>query len=1139
MWKLRVRIDDNILLRVPIRPEATVADLAAEIVRRLTKPGGAREGIDTQITALKDEDGCELDTDDLIGQIVQTNAAIIAELRRGAAASQPGKPVQAMAEPRVSSEQQAAKSEGRDNCKSDLRASEADAARNKEMQQLRQVVHGSGDSAPTRAEMVAVLIGPTEGLPPSHLNQMRQIMAGMTHDQLRMQHGMRVTAARLTPEVETRGGVAYLSAYEATRHMSDTEYEAARVEHKRSLDKRTAIYNEGLEECSKAGAKWLKSTLACNLKEMRKMLGGDFGGATIRGVPLFEAIGSATKWLLNYQDGSGQTAVIVALRAMDPHCTLPVHLQHERGGAGALAVLQFLTIQMGADVNIRMSGPPGMSVKSSALHMAAMVGLVDAVRLLLEAGAEVDIREEDECTALHLAAQESQAEIIECLLEAGADVNLLQKHGGTALMMAAQKGCLAAVSALITAGAAVDVREQAQGGASALSFAANKGHAAVVSRLLQAGADVNLEADAGEGTSPLHKALLCDQHDLMLETLRVLLRAGADMHRENNAGFSAMKMASNLASFNPGGRGTLALNLMQQAELDRRLLEEGAAVKVEGLVGAPELNGRAGVVASFDSRKQRYVVALAAEAGEDPPKSIALKPENLCAKHHLPQPAAQAVGAMGDALEARLLAEIAASGMYVADAAGYASDLAIVRDRGDSVAEWHRQVFPAPRVAPEAAPVKIAAAPEPEAVLSDGISCSVCKLSCPRHQFSKTQQKKAAGQRKCKQCVSGVPVPGGTGSSGPGDPSTGGPAARKATAAAAPATAAGLRATAATAPVVGPVGLLALLDSCGELQQLVLAQLSTRELWRCRRISTAFDPWVRGCLAANLPQAARNQVSGCRHGCPKGFDDCVGMHTFVPGPRAGSFGPIDAAAYNARGARRTRALVDAGVLAYEEWVWTTPSPYPAGLTLSVKEPQLADYNGLYKLQLPSRGNEWRITGKRGKGENVPQPHISHAPHYVNRHGRHIYRVVAHLPASESETGRAVTIWQWTCNAHFYPEDAGLQVMIVTKYCGHGVRARLQNRIPTPDEEHSLYCACRNPPASVPPPMPFLPLQPLKWDVDVRGGWQDMGVVTKLLHTPAEVVQEAALEEQREATTFGPQASLVMGESHILVGHSTL
>ena len=57
MWRLRVHIGDDILLRLPISSEAMVADLTADIVRRLTKPGGKRAGVDTRITALKDEEG--------------------------------------------------------------------------------------------------------------------------------------------------------------------------------------------------------------------------------------------------------------------------------------------------------------------------------------------------------------------------------------------------------------------------------------------------------------------------------------------------------------------------------------------------------------------------------------------------------------------------------------------------------------------------------------------------------------------------------------------------------------------------------------------------------------------------------------------------------------------------------------------------------------------------------------------------------------------------------------------------------------------------------------------------------------------------------------------------------------------------
>ena len=491
----------------------------------------------------------------------------------------------------------------------DVRASEA--VRKKEMQRLKRFVSGSG--APTRAKMVEGTIGPVAALPPGMEMEMRQTLATMTDDQLCMQHSIRLIAAGLTPEIDARGGPAYLHDNETTKHMSDAEWEAKNLEQRESLDRRTAIYHDGILECTAAGAKWLTLTQACNLKEMCKMLGGDSGGFAVHGVPLFEAE-TGTKWLLNYQEAGGQTAVLVAVIAM------------QRGTPNALAVLRFLAIEMGAVVDT-----PAGEGGGTALHFAAMGGLNEAVRVLLEAGASVHSREQDECTPLHLAAQEAKGEAVECLLEAGADPNLLQEAGGTALMMAAQKGCLRAVSALVNAGAAVDVQERKQGGVTALSFAAAKGHAAVVSRLIEAGANVNLNTYGDQ--IALHEAMLVDSLGAMKETLRVLLRAGADVHLKNRAGYSAMVMAENLSAISPDGRGPSIRTLLQQAELDQRMLVKGALVEVEGLVGAPELNGRGGVVTGWSASKRRYNVQLdaAGSVEEDPPKLVAIKPGNLVA----------------------------------------------------------------------------------------------------------------------------------------------------------------------------------------------------------------------------------------------------------------------------------------------------------------------------------------------------------------------------------------------------------------------------------------------------------------------------------------------------------------------------
>ena len=65
------------------------------------------------------------------------------------------------------------------------------------------------------------------------------------------------------------------------------------------------------------------------------------------------------------------------------------------------------------------------------LHIAARFGHVDAVEILLEAGADINGRGEDGDTPLHCAAAGGQIEAIKCLLKRGAVPNLPNDHGDT------------------------------------------------------------------------------------------------------------------------------------------------------------------------------------------------------------------------------------------------------------------------------------------------------------------------------------------------------------------------------------------------------------------------------------------------------------------------------------------------------------------------------------------------------------------------------------------------------------------------------------------------------------------------------------------------------------------------------------
>ena len=78
----------------------------------------------------------------------------------------------------------------------------------------------------------------------------------------------------------------------------------------------------------------------------------------------------------------------------------------------------------------------------TALHFAAFFGKAEAARLLLDAGAGVNVvsRNDMQVQPLHSAAAGRHHEVCRVLLAAGADVDATQRHGYTPLHAAAQHG---------------------------------------------------------------------------------------------------------------------------------------------------------------------------------------------------------------------------------------------------------------------------------------------------------------------------------------------------------------------------------------------------------------------------------------------------------------------------------------------------------------------------------------------------------------------------------------------------------------------------------------------------------------------------------------------------------------------------
>ncbi|WMC11642.1 ankyrin repeat domain-containing protein [Oceanimonas pelagia] len=184
---------------------------------------------------------------------------------------------------------------------------------------------------------------------------------------------------------------------------------------------------------------------------------------------------------------------------------------------------------------VTMAGEP-----EQQLRAAAIKGDAERIVTLLEQGAGLESRDDDGRTALMLATRHNRVEAARVLIAAGADVNAkdhihdspylyagasgyndilaltlahgadlasTNRYGGTALIPAAERGHVDTVNMLIAAGVNVDHINRLHWTALMEAIVLGQGgpeHTRIVALLLDAGADPNI-ADA-DGITPLQHA---------------------------------------------------------------------------------------------------------------------------------------------------------------------------------------------------------------------------------------------------------------------------------------------------------------------------------------------------------------------------------------------------------------------------------------------------------------------------------------------------------------------------------------------------------------------------------------------------------------------------------------------------------
>ncbi len=135
-----------------------------------------------------------------------------------------------------------------------------------------------------------------------------------------------------------------------------------------------------------------------------------------------------------------------------------------------------------------------------ALFTSTMTGDVDAAKEAIDAGASPKYTNAHGLTPLHVCAGGmGPASMMKLLIEAGAEVNAQDKEGWTPLVLVSSSGQIPLLDLLLDAGANVHHATSDTKGWTPVTRAAFRGQAGALKRLFEAGADPFAATSEGKG----------------------------------------------------------------------------------------------------------------------------------------------------------------------------------------------------------------------------------------------------------------------------------------------------------------------------------------------------------------------------------------------------------------------------------------------------------------------------------------------------------------------------------------------------------------------------------------------------------------------------------------------------------------